>query len=674
MEKAREQANAKTAAKASAKGGRRKWPFVLGGIVAVVIVAAVMFQWDWLIPYVEPRVSAALGRPVHIAHLHVKLGRVTHIDVDGITIDNPADWPGGGQFGTIERLGLDVDAMTYIKTRQVVLPAVAVEKPHVEAKQLADGKANWNFAFGGGSGSGGPGTKIGTLKIDDGQVHVVDEKLKADFNVALSTRDGADGQGQIVADAKGTYANQPITAQFVGGALLSLRDEAKPYPVDLKLANGPTRVSLVGSVQDPLAFKGVDLKLTLAGPDMSLLLPLTGIAIPKTPAYQIAGKLDYSDGTVKFTGFEGRVGSSDLGGNIEVDTKNEKRPVVTADLQSKRVDLKDLGGFIGAEPGDADKGTKKAARNDGRVIPNEPISLPKLNVADVHLKYRAARIEGRSQPLDNMRADLDIVDGNVNLHPLSFGIGAGTISGDIALSQAANEAVHAKATISFNRVDFGKLLNSTGVARGAGTIGGRAVIDGTGRTMAEILGHGNGELKLFMGRGGNVSALLVDLSGLEFGNALLSALGIPTREILQCAAVDLVLQTGVADLRTGILDTDDSRVRIVGDINLRNEALGLKLKTDAKHFSVGSLPTPIDVKGTLASPSIAPEIGPLAIRGGAAVALGIVGTPLAALLPTIQFGTGEDNACRGLLANAEAPPRVPAAAGRAAPVRRTGRR
>ena len=233
--------------------------------------------------------------------------------------------------------------------------------------------------------------------------------------------------------------------------------------------------------------------------------------------------------------------------------------------------------------------------------------------------------------------------------------------------------MHAKAAINFNRVDFGKLVNATGVAQGAGTIGGRAVIDGTGRSMAEILGRGNGELKLFMGRGGNLSAVLVDLSGLEFGNALLSALGIPTREVLQCAAVDFVLQGGVATLRTGVLDTEASRVGMSGEVNLRNEGLGLVLKTDSKHFSIGTLPTPIDVKGTLGKPSVMPEIGPLAIRGGAAIALGIVGTPLAALLPTIQFGTGEDNACQGLLASAAAAPRMPGAA-RAAPVRRGSRR
>jgi hypothetical protein len=38
-------------------------------------------------------------------------------------------------------------------------------------------------------------------------------------------------------------------------------------------------------------------------------------------------------------------------------------------------------------------------------------------------------------------------------------------------------------------------------------------------------------------------------------------------------------------------------------------------------------------------------------------------TPLAALLPTIELGTGEDGACSGLLREVRAaPPRVPPAA------------
>ncbi len=66
---------------------RRRWPFgwALGlGIPAVLIVGtAIVWNWDWFIPLIEPRVSAAIGRKVTIAHLHVHLGRRTMLNVDG---------------------------------------------------------------------------------------------------------------------------------------------------------------------------------------------------------------------------------------------------------------------------------------------------------------------------------------------------------------------------------------------------------------------------------------------------------------------------------------------------------------------------------------------------------------------------------------------------------------
>ncbi|MBV8915134.1 MAG: AsmA family protein, partial [Acetobacteraceae bacterium] len=430
----------------------RRWPWVLGGIVVVLAVGAALFQWDWLIPLVDARASAALGRPVKVAHLHVRLGRVPRVVADGVVIGNPPDWPGGGDFATAEHLTIDADAMAYLRGRQIVLPLIELDQPVVDAQQLQDGKANWvlGSASSGGTASNadeGNGLQIGKLVINEGQVHARSAKMAADFQVQVATRSGGeDSKDQIVATAKGTYAKQPITAEFVGGALLSLRDASQPYPIDLKLANGPTRASALGTVANPLNFAGADVTLDIAGPDMALLQPLSGIAFPKTPPHHLSGKLDYANGVVRFRDFAGRVGSSDLNGNLEVDTKPHERPVLTADLNSKLVDLKDLGGFIGAEPGDADKGTKRPTPSDGRVLPNDPLNLPKLNAMDVHLKYRANRIEGRHQPLDNMRADLDIVNGNVALHPISFGIGRGQISGNIEVAERP-PAVHAKATI-----------------------------------------------------------------------------------------------------------------------------------------------------------------------------------------------------------------------------------
>jgi hypothetical protein len=48
------------------------------GIPVVLLVLLVVFwNWDWLIPIVQSRASAAIGRPVTITHLHVRPGRIT---------------------------------------------------------------------------------------------------------------------------------------------------------------------------------------------------------------------------------------------------------------------------------------------------------------------------------------------------------------------------------------------------------------------------------------------------------------------------------------------------------------------------------------------------------------------------------------------------------------------
>ena len=305
----------------------------------------------------------------------------------------------------------------------------------------------------------------------------------------------------------------------------------------------------------------------------------------------------------------------------------------------------------------------------GGCCPTIPSVCPRLNVADVHLKYRAHRIEGQRQPLDDMQVDMDIVNGAVALHPLSFGVGKGQIASTINLSEKS-QALAMKADVEFKNVDVSKLLNATGVAQGAGILGGRAVIEGTGKSLADILGGGNGEVKLYMGAGGNLSALLVDLSGLQFGNALLSALGVPSRERVECLITDVMLTNGNAQSRLTMLDTNDSRVGITGAVNLKTERMDLTLRTQAKHFSVGSLPTPIGISGTLGNPSIQPDLAEGGARAAAAVGLGVLLTPVAGLLPTIQFGTGEDNACAGLLREIKTPPRASGQVSPARPVKR----
>ena len=644
---------------------RRVWPFVAGALVLGVALLVIFWNWDWFIPIVEARASAALGRRVTLTHLHVRLGRQTTVVADDVVIENPAGFPSpsGDPLARIARLTIVADVMDYIHTRQIVLPLIGIDQPRINATVLQDGHNNFTLASSGGGGTSAP-PSIGALRINEGTAHIADAKLRSDVDATISTRDAtATTPAEIVLEANGVYANQKIKGSFIGGALLTLREAKHPYPIDLHLQNGTTTVSLVGTVQNPLNFAGARVKLRVAGSDMNELFPLTGIPIPHTPPYSLAGNVDYVKPRIRLNDFAGRVGSSDLEGNITEDPGAGGKPDITMDLASHNVDLTDLGGFIGTPPGRRGTPGETAAQEHNlakaeskkTLLPDTPINIPSLRVANVHLNYRGEHIENKYVPFDKLLVTMDLVDGRITMHPLDFTVGAnGRIISNIDLTPQTNHTVKVKADTKFQHMDLSRLLQATHTFHGRGIIGGEARIDSTGSSLANIMGDGDGEIKLVLLSGGNLSALLVDIAGLEFGNAVLSALGVPNRADIDCFVTDMPLQRGELNAKVFLLDTTEGRITGTGGLNFRDQMLDFTLTTRSKHFSVGSLPGPININGPLGAPSIRPGAEVIA-RAGAAAGLGILLTPLGALLPTIQFGVGNDNACTSALAEEHEP-------------------
>ena len=590
-------------------------PILLLGVLAAV------WNWDWFIPVIQSMTSKSIGRPVTIGHLHVALGRHITVTADDVVVANPPGWPESDPpLARVQHLTIETALLRYLRGDGLVLPLIAVDHPVVYAAKQPDGTANFKISTGGGSGGTTP--KIGKLEITDGTARVVIPELEADFTANIATRNpqGASDEGaQIVADAKGTYADQPIEAHMIGGALLSLRDKKTPWPIDLALANGPTKLSLNGTLQDPVALAGANLTLKASGPDMGLLQPLTGFPIPKTLPYQIATKVDLKGlDRIRLTDLRGHMGESDIEGSLEVEPEaqaepgKKAKPIATADLRSTRVNLTDFAGFLGATPGTSTSKNATPAQREAaakasaspKLLPDTPIKVPMLTWADAHLNYKGEHIAGRSVPLDNVAVSMDLVDGRINIHPLSFGVGKGRLLANADVVPVSDSEVRAKADLKLENVDVSRLMAATHTFQGAGAVSGIGAFEGTGNSVATLLGAGNGEVKMAM-TGGDLSALLVALSGLQFGNALLSALGVPEREQIECFVGVLALRRGLLDFQAMTLRTKDSLINVDGTISLAKEAIDLSLKTDARHFSVGSLPTRLNISvpsGTLTSP------------------------------------------------------------------------
>jgi uncharacterized protein involved in outer membrane biogenesis len=128
---------------------------------------------------------------------------------------------------------------------------------------------------------------------------------------------------------------------------------------------------------------------------------------------------------------------------------------------------------------------------------------------------------------------------------------------------------------------------------------------------------------------------------------------------INCVVSRFAIRDGVASASTLLADTSDTQVTGDGDVNFGTEGLSFSFKPQNKHFTIASLRTPVSVGGTLGKPEFHIRAGELIARLGGATGLGVLFPP-AALLPLIDTGLGEHNACAAAYAQQQPPGKQPA--------------
>jgi uncharacterized protein involved in outer membrane biogenesis len=105
--------------------------------------------------------------------------------------------------------------------------------------------------------------------------------------------------------------------------VLSLQQQATPFPLAAQLDVGGTSISIEGTLTKPAALAALDVRLKLSGPSMARLYALTGVLLPETPPFategHLTGKLG-AHGSWLYDQFTGTVGRSDIGGKLAFKT------------------------------------------------------------------------------------------------------------------------------------------------------------------------------------------------------------------------------------------------------------------------------------------------------------------------------------------------------------------
>src|SRR6185503_2110635 len=353
------------------------------------------------------------------------------------------------------------------------------------------------------------------------------------------------------------------------------------------------------------------------GRSMSDLYDIINVALPETPSYVTEGRLLREGTLVRYEKFTGKVGSSDLSGSIQIDTGG-KRPFMQGDLQSKVVDLADLGVVVGTQK----------PREDG-VLPDAPFDPARWDSIDADVRIKAGTIERPKQlPLQNLSARIQMKDRVLTLNPLEFGIAGGKFAGPVRLD-GRKDTIRADLQMRVQKLQLAELFPTIQSNKASvGDIGGLVELAGSGNSVAQMLGSSNGKIGFFMD-GGEISRFMMELVALDlWGVARVKLKGDEPVEI-RCAVADFSVKDGVMNTNAFLFDTPVVKIEGGGTINLKTEEMDLKLNPKPKDSSVASLNSPLYVRGTFSQPKPSPDMGRLAVKGVGAIVMGIVNPLLA---------------------------------------------
>ena len=603
--------------------GKRRALIWIGCVFGILTIAAVVFvatlDWNKAKGYLSAGVSKATGRQLVIGgDLEVDLGWISRVRASQIQFEN-ARWSKQPQMVEVGLLDVQIDLWQLLKWR-VVLPTVIVSQPKVILEKNAEGSANWEFRAATAVTEPAVPEKrtefpvIQKLIIKDGTFLFANQETRAQLELKLTQAEAAGFlEEPVKLKADGYYQKQPMSLSLAGGSYENLRSAKEPYPLQINLRVGNLKAKIDGNLTEPLAMKGEDVALDIQGDDMANLFPLIRLVFPSTPPYSLRGHLKHEGNVWSFSDFSGRVGDSDLSGNIRVDLE-PKRHVMKADLVSNRLDFDDLAGFIGGTPKtgagetasqEQKKKTAKEKESD-RLFPDQRYDLERLRVMDADVRLRAKQILAPNLPIDNLNAKLSLNDGVLKFEPAALGVADGRIELYSTFDGSARPS-KVKIDARLRQLDLKRLLGkSTFAQKSLGPIGGRINLSGTGDSFRELMATASGNTFIVMS-GGEVSGLLVELAGLDVAESLGVLVRGDKPVPLRCAVIDLHGQDGQMSVQNLVLDTTDTVIFGEGKIDLRDEQLDIVLTPVPKDFSPLSLRSFIRVGGSFKNASVFPD-------------------------------------------------------------------
>jgi hypothetical protein len=663
---------------------------VFAFFLIVLLAVVAVLNSNLLRPTIEHLISSKTGRESKISgnlHTHL-LSWAPTLEINGLTIKNPP-WADRPIMFSADQLKVSV-SLGRLFHGQIVLPQVSLIKPVINLERDKEGRASWEFE----SKTGVPAKATGpaklptilSLTIADGSLHVVDQVRKLRFEGSLVAADkaGTNDPSAFKIRARGTLNAKPFSLAVDGAPLQDLTPKT-PYTLAAKVAAADIRLDTTVTVEKPFDLGRLHVEFVVTGKDLADGFYLTGLALPNTPPYRLAATVKVAGTTYTVDDLKGRVGSSDLSGEIVVETRS-KIPKLTGRLFSKTLNIVDVAPALGApvapkgdtlsaasvdEAAKSNVATKKSApkpvvteeqKLHDRLLPDSALQVNRVRGMDADVHYTAGSVITPKLPLKQVNFHLLLDKGVLTMDPLAFVLDRGKFFGMVKID-ARKDVPESTIDMRISDIDLSQFKSAAMTSAPlTGSLEGRMRLTGSGDSVHKFASSAQGAVSVIIPQG-EIQAGIAELTGINVTRGLGLLLADKNQKTeIRCSVMDFQAQQGSLAEKTFFVDTTDVLISGRGDVNLQNEKLNLQLKGDPKHIRFTRLRAPITIEGTLAHPAVGVDAKKLAAQGTVAAALGTLLTPLAAVIAFIDPGLAKNKDCASALSQTTEPVSAQAAA------------
>lgn len=273
-----------------------------------------------------------------------------------------------------------------------------------------------------------------------------------------------------------------------------------------------------------------------------------------------------------------------------------------------------------------------------------------LKEQDIDVKIDIQSLHIGQLDVGSLKLPVSLEKGVLKLMPLSGKVSDGTVSGHVVFNGTKASPV-LSSDIKIKAIDHAALQEQfTDQAELTGKADIALQLTGEGNNADEIKKTLKGSLSIVAGKG-QMRSKILDLWGSGLLNAMVPDFSDKSNLNVNCAVMNLDIESQTASVKTLFLDTERVRVTGAGQYNVAEDNLNIKLEPKAKEISIGDISPAVILTGPISSPSINPSALDVGKKIGGLL-LGAV-NPAFYALTLVDMDLGDQHPCKGFVIESE---------------------